>query len=552
MNESMSMPALAWLRWLCAVSCYLAMILPAWAETPATSEKKVWIGEPATLTVWNRPIIVFRATLNESETPKDKVARVLQRFESLPYQSLGKEVRAEHTKVGDLEGLLVMVGDQILFGILPEDLDPESGETLEQARQKVVSRVREVLQAQAEQQSLPVLLRGIAFSAGASVLFGVTLWLTMRLRNRFLSRLEPVTGALPETLLGVDIRPHLRSLERWLIKLTGFGIVLMALFLWLTFVLRQFPYSQPWGDSMGAYLRGVLINLGSGAVAAVPGFFTVLIIFLLTRLVSRSVGGFFRSVEEGRLKIPWMEVETAKATRRLAIVLIWVFALTVAYPYIPGSSSEAFKGISVLIGLMISLGSTGFVNQVMSGLVVVYARTFKTGEYVRVGETEGVVSEIGVLATKIVNRKREEISIPNALLVGTTVTNYSRLADERGAIVATAVTIGYDTPWRQVHALLTLAAERTQGVRKQPAPFILQRQLADFYVEYQLLVHIDRAEDRIPILSELHAHIQDAFNEFGVQIMSPHFVTQPSQAVVVPKEQWHTPPAFREQLDRTG
>jgi small-conductance mechanosensitive channel len=174
---------------------------------------------------------------------------------------------------------------------------------------------------------------------------------------------------------------------------------------------------------------------------------------------------------------------------------------------------------------------------------VVYSRACKPGEYVRVGDIEGVVSQVGVLSTKLVTRKKEEITVPNAVLTGSSMTNYSRLAGEQGAIVGTTVTIGYDAPWRQVHAMLLMAAEQTTGIRKEPKPFVLQRSLSDFYVEYELRFHLQRPEERIFVLSELHGHIQDAFNEFGVQIMSPHFEGQPEGRVIVPRAQWHATPA---------
>jgi small-conductance mechanosensitive channel len=216
----------------------------------------------------------------------------------------------------------------------------------------------------------------------------------------------------------------------------------------------------------------------------------------------------------------------------------------VAYPYLPGSQSPAFQGISVFVGLMISLGSAGLVNQVMSGLVVIYSRALKVGEYVQVGQTEGTVIEVGLLSAKISTPKREAITVPNAVLVGSPIVNYSRLAGDEGAAVGTTVTIGYDAPWRQVHAMLELAARRTQGVRAAPAPVVLQRALSDFYVEYHLVVRIDRAEERIRILSGLHANIQDVFNEHGVQIMSPNFEAQPEGKVWVPREQWFAAPAL--------
>ena len=154
-----------------------------------------------------------------------------------------------------------------------------------------------------------------------------------------------------------------------------------------------------------------------------------------------------------------------------------------------------------------------------------------------------MVTEVGLLSTKIATARKEEVTVPNAVMITQATTNFSRLADRQGALVTTSVTIGYDTPWRQVHALLCLAASRTATVRRDPPPRVVQRSLGDFYVEYMLLAAVDQPTQRPQILSELHANIQDAFNEFGVQIMSPHFVAQPDQAVVVPKEQWHAAPA---------
>jgi small-conductance mechanosensitive channel len=226
--------------------------------------------------------------------------------------------------------------------------------------------------------------------------------------------------------------------------------------------------------------------------------------------------------------------------------LIWIFAVTIAYPYVPGSSTDAFKGVSVFVGLMVSLGSAGLVNQVMSGLVVVYSRALKPGEFVRVGDDLGTVSEIGTLSTKILTRKREEITIPNAVLVGSKTVNYSRHAAGDGAVVATTLTIGYDAPWRLVQALLLQAAARTTGVRKEPAPRVLQKALSDFYIQYDLIINIDRPEERSPILSELHTHILDAFNEHSVQIMSPHFESQPHEKVFVPRSQWFRQPSTEE------
>ena len=215
-------------------------------------------------------------------------------------------------------------------------------------------------------------------------------------------------------------------------------------------------------------------------LAAVPRLFTVIVIFLLTRIIARIVNRIFLEIENGDLKVNWLNTDTARATRRLVIVLIWIFAVTVAYPYVPGSNSDAFKGVSVFVGLMVSLGSAGLVNQVMSGLVVVYSRALRIGEFVQVGDDVGIVTEIGMLSTKILTRKREEITIPNAVMVGTKTVNYSRHAGADGGAVGTTVTIGYDAPWRLVHEMLLNAAAQTAGVRKNPPPRVLQNRWQTF------------------------------------------------------------------------
>jgi len=310
-------------------------------------------------------------------------------------------------------------------------------------------------------------------------------------------------------------------------------------------VFHQFPVTSSMSKELTLFVIDLLSVFYRGAVDAVPGLIAVIIIFFITRLISRASGAFFLSIEEEKLHVSWMEPETARASRRVATVLIWIFALVVAYPYIPGSETEAFKGITVLIGLMVSLGSAGIVGQILGGIVVVYTRAFQTGDYVKIDTHEGSILEIGVLSTKIKTLRNEEVTIPNAVLLSATTTNFSRYARKAGenALVSTTVTIGYDTPWRQVHAMLEMAAERTETILTTPPPRILQKALSDFYVEYTLIIAIEHAEERYIILSQLHANIQDVFNEYGVQIMSPNFKAQPEKAVLVPKEQWYASPA---------
>lgn len=509
---------------------------------PPEFDERYIAGESAVLRVWNRRIVELRARVADLE-PYERVEQAAERIDSLSAESLQKDVWHEVTEIRGDRYALIGVGDQVLLPLRLEDLDPTSNQSLDALATEVAERIEEVLRAKAEQNRLPNLLRGIGLSLAATLTFLLLLAGIFRLR-RWLSR--KLTHTLRHRNLeisGFNLKPYLRNLTRGTVLVISWFLILPLAYLWLTFVLKRFPFTRPWGVGLGTYLLDLLTDLSLGAIGAIPGLFTVFLIFLFTRFLTRIVEAFFLSVEAETLEVHWLQPETAKATRRLIIVVMWIFALTVAYPYIPGSNSAAFKGVSVFVGLMVSLGATGLVNQIVSGMVIVYTRAFRPGEFVRIDDTEGTVEEVGVLSTKISTLRHEHVTIPNAVLIGTKVNNYSRNAGEQGNVIATSVTIGYDAPWRQIHALLKLAASRCADIRQDPKPRVRQESLSDFYVEYTLLANIDQPRDRYIIRSELHGQIQDVFNEHGVQIMSPHYRDKAEAPVVVPREDWAPPPA---------
>ena len=498
----------------------------------------------ATLEVWNRPIVTLRATFG-ARSPARRVELAAERIEDLPYSALTGELAEIPVAVGEVRGVIVTVDGRMIVSLAEADVDAESGERFDAYVAHATDNLRDALRARAEQRQAPVILRSVAHALPATLLFLAIVYVLSRVL-RWLTR--QASAASEESLrrmsrLGLDVRRQVAVVLRVLATGLGWGLGAVATYLWLTYVLVQFPYTEPWGHQLGHFLRETLGELAQGILYAVPRIVVIALIFGITRGAVGFVNAFFRNIERGWVRVAVFDAETARATRRLVVVLLWIFALTAAYPHIPGSHSEAFRGISVFIGLVVSLGSTGLVNQVMSGFVVIYSRAMRTGDWVRVGDVEGRVTEIGMLSTKLSTVRREEVAIPNAVLVGTSTTNYTSLAGVDGPLITTAVTIGYDAPWRQVHSLLEQAASRTSGVRKTPEPRVLQRGLSDYYVEYQLLAHLERAEDRFEVLSALHANIQDAFNEAGVQIMSPHFVMQPPEPVIVPKEKWFARPA---------
>lgn len=239
------------------------------------------------------------------------------------------------------------------------------------------------------------------------------------------------------------------------------------------------------------------------------------------------------------------EAEWAWPTYRIVRIVVIIFAIVVAYPYIPGSNSQAFKGITLFLGVLLSLGSTSVISNIIAGYTMTYRRAFKVGDRVRIGDTVGQVTEVRLLVTNLLSLKNEKIVIPNSKILSSEVINYSTLAKEQGLILHTSVGIGYEVPWRQVEAMLLEAAARTPGLLKEPSPFVLQKALNDFAVTYELNAYC-KDDSKMPLMyTELHRNIQDVFNENDVQIMTPNYVADTPTPKVVPPEQWYAPPATK-------
>ncbi len=330
---------------------------------------------------------------------------------------------------------------------------------------------------------------------------------------------------------------------RLIVRIIFYTIALLITYEWLGFVLGRFPFTRAWGEQLNAFLTRTTFDLLTAIAQSIPELLIVAVIFVLARAVTGLMRNFFDGVYSGRIRVGWLDADSARPTRRLANIVVWVFALAMAYPYIPGSGTEAFKGLSVLLGLMVSIGASGIVGQAASGLILMYTRTFRPGEYVRIGEHEGTIVEMGMFTTRIRTGLGEELTVPNSYALGMVAKNYSRTVKGVGFILDTTVTIGYDAPWRQVEAMLIEAAHRTPGVLSTPSPHVFQTALSDFYVEYRLVCQAVPSDPRprADVLSSLHANVQDVFNENGVQIMSPHYLGDPAQAKVVPKARWNEP-----------
>ena len=501
---------------------------------PPVREAKIWF--------WNRTIAAQRGILAGTD-PEIRAERAAGRLEKLPLNATPDEIITRDLKLDDQEGVAFLFQGRLLFFLGANDLDLESGENLNEASHAALQNLKDALQARVAERSWPVIRSGLVFtSAGLALLLVLcgAMWKGKTSLVRFLKERE---SSVSLRLFQTDLFPHIAAVLYAVLRAITWLLTFSLIYLWVMLSLRSFPYTEPWGEQAGGYVVNALKQLGSSMVRALPGLMVVILIMMFARWLVRMANVFFNQVATGRTRVSWMDAHVARATQRICSAILWIFAIIVAYPYIPGSQTEAFKGLSVFFGLVISLGSTGIISQIMSGLFVVYSRALKTGEWVKINETEGEVLEVGLLAAKIRTIEGQEVTIPNSVLVATSTRNFTRLGHPDGLTLSSTITIGYDAPWRQVHALLELAAERTPNIRKSPHPCVVQKQLSDFYVEYTLIARLENELQRVETVSKLNSAIQDAFNEFGVQIMSPHYMVQPSNAVVVPRDKWDAMPS---------
>ncbi len=327
------------------------------------------------------------------------------------------------------------------------------------------------------------------------------------------------------------------------LKLLRILAIILVVYFLLNTVLGLFPWTRPLALALFALVLNPIESILKGFVAAIPDLTFLFILFLVVRYFLKIIRLFFKRVESGFIKLDNFDNDWAMPTYKILRLLVVAFSIVIAYPYIPGSDSSAFKGISVFLGIIFSLGSTSFIAGMIAGLTMTYRGAFKEGDLVKIGDVSGVVTDIKLMITRLRTAKNEIVVIPNSNILNCNVVNYSTMARESKLILHTVVGIGYDTPWRQVEALLLQAADQTEGLLKDPPPFVLQRLLGDFAVNYELNAYCIDDQQILRLYSRLHANIQDVFNEFGVQIMSPAYEADPETAKIVPKEQWYAAPA---------
>ncbi len=316
-----------------------------------------------------------------------------------------------------------------------------------------------------------------------------------------------------------DVTLFISKIFRWFINL-------LILYIAIPIIFSIFPPTQRLAETLFGYILTPLKKIGLAVLNYLPDLFAIIVIVIITRYVIKFLRFLSNEIHTKNLKIQGFYPDWAKPTFNIVRFLVLAFMFVMIFPYLPGSDSPVFQGVSVFIGIVFSLGSSSVIGNMVAGLVMTYMRPFQIGDRIKLGDLVGDVVEKTPFVTRIKTPKKEYVTVPNSTILSSSVINYSTSKRKEGIVLHTTVTIGYDVPWRKVHEALINAALKTNKIKQEPQPFVLQTSLDDFYVSYQLNAHSGEPNQQPIIYSELHQNIQDEFNENGIEILSPHYRAQ--------------------------
>ena len=452
-----------------------------------------------------------------------------------------KGAQLDSMAVVDRGGYTELVAHQmVVMTVLDADASP-LGQPRSVIAARYASRIVGELATANEEVSARAILIDVGYAALASLALLAALWLLHLAFPRLYRRLDAIREArIPALRIQQLELLSAARLTRVLVlaaRILRAAVTLVLLYIYVPLVLSFFPWTEELSRKIVGYALTPLAAALAGLGGFLPNLFYLLVTVLITRYVLKLVHAIFNAIESGAITFAGFYPEWADPTYKIVRVLVLAFAAVIGFPYLPGAHTDAFKGISLFLGVLFSLGSSSAVSNIVAGIVLTYTRAFEVGDRVKIGEAIGDVTERSLLVTRIRTIKNVEVTIPNGAVLAAQVLNYTRLASARGLVLHTTVTIGYDAPWRTVHDLLTSAAQRTPEILTSPAPFVLQTSLDDFFVSYELNACTARADLMATTMSLLHANIQDSFNEAGVEIMSPHYNSlRDGNAIAIPAQ----------------
>lgn len=441
---------------------------------------------------------------------------------------------------------VILAGDTPLMSVLDEDSRIEGVNRQLLAHTDLAAIARAATDYRAD-RSRSRLIRDGLWTFAATAVAAVAALLLIRLLRLLAGLVERRYQRRIERIEAESFR-LIRAEAIWRIAhgiVVTLGVLLAAIgfYSYLHFVLNLYPWTRGLAERLFALIIGSVGGIATNILLAIPDLIVIAVIIFSAGYLLKLSRLFFGAIGRGQIKLASFEAEWADPTLRLVRFLIVAFAAVISYPYIPGSQSAAFKGISIFLGVLFSLGSSSLIANLIAGYTMTYRRAFHLGDRIAIGNMIGDVTEVRLMVTHLRSPKNEELIIPNSVILAAEVTNFSSLAREKGLILHTTVAIGYEIPWRQVETMLLLGAGRTGGILTDPPPFVLQKALGEFFVTYELNVYCDQPLETDQLYTELHRSILDVFNEYGVQIMTPAYVADPAEPKIVPKERWFVAPA---------
>ena len=429
----------------------------------------------------------------------------------------------------------IMIGEELVMSVSDND-----GLWQNKTRQELAAEYRTIIEAKIEQlhaqYGLKRKLMGVVYVLGAMLALGLLIWATNLCYRRWRYRLLRMLLRRTRPLAIKDYEV-LNLHRQGILFLTGFNvlrylIIFLLLFIFVPMFFVAFPETKSFTFTIFGYVWNPFVNILKSVVSFLPKFFQIVVIVFCFRYLVKGLHYLMNEIGSGRLKITGFYADWAQPTYLILRVLCYSFMIVMIWPLLPSSESEVFQGVSVFIGIIVSLGSSSIIGNVMAGMVMTYMRPFHVGDFIKYGDMEGFVIEKSVLVTRIRTRKNDVITIPNSNLMTSQTTNYTFSAHNYGVIVHTKVTIGYDMQWQQIRDLLLAAAAKTSHLQKKPEPFVRITALDDFYVEYEINAYTRKSDLLGDIYSELHQNILDSFHSNGVEIMSPHIFAHRSDLPV--------------------
>ena len=474
---------------------------------------------------FEKPIVCLKQGSGTSSV-SERVFLIEKRLDNI-----GEDLKLDPSEISitaENEDLHVNLNDYYILTFRPGDFDHPMTESFDVASQTVVENLKKIMIEMRAQKGPQTLIKGAIYTAIASLVLIIVLIILSKVFARIFNLIEVKGKTIPSLKIQnweVLNSARVISFILVIVRIIKTLLTLLALYIYIPLVMSFFPATAPMAPYIFNFIANPLKNIFQSIVNFIPNFFIILVIGFFTTYTLKLIYFFFDEIERGNIEFKGFYKEWAMPSYTLIKTLVIAFSLVVIFPYIPGSDSSAFKGVSVFFGILLSIGSSSSIANLVAGVVITYMRPFQVGDIVKINDTMGKVTEKNLLITRILSNKNVDITVPNSMILGSHISNYSNHAQNGELIVSVKIACGYEVPWQKIHKLLEEAALKTPLVSPTPAPFIWHSIIEDYYMIYELNVYTSHAESMGRINSGLNQNIQDVFHQNGIEMVAPAYTS---------------------------